>query len=577
MANASGGRTIVVVVDFGTTFSGVAWAQTSNPESHYIINQWPQSTTESSDGMTSEKVPSEVTYEYSKSGAKCLWGFQIIDSMPRIQWIKLGLAPDQKLGVGSRLSSTYSDCRRIPVPYHSSAEDVVTDYLRSLREHAVNILKSKLGNSLDSTNVEFVITVPAIWSDRAKMATLSCAEKAGYGESSAIRIISEPEAAAIHSLRASSPHGLEVGDTIVLCDAGGGTVDLITFTMVELLPNLRLKEEAPGTGSLCGSTFLNRRFEDLLNERLSSLPGWGRDTLDEAMQRFETVAKRSFSGNVDDDFMFPVPGIADSETAGVRRGRLRVSGQEMQQLFQPILRDIENLVREQIEASAAKVKAIFLVGGFGQSPYLRNHLRDCFSPNIQVTAPVDGWTAVVRGALEKTLGYVSPLAAKPSVDSRKARKNYGITKSTKYVEGFHDENKKYWSDYHGDYRITVMHWFIHKGDEIKEAEPITTKWWRRQLVTDGPYDCLRISFYELDTLNGEQPPLYFNRHTKTHAILNPVLSKSQKKRIPKCRGNDGEQYYEIAFKIDAAYFSAHCEYTLWYEGKNHGSVKVDYV
>ncbi|PWY74562.1 actin-like ATPase domain-containing protein [Aspergillus sclerotioniger CBS 115572] len=574
MTKPSTGRTIVVAVDFGTTFSGVAWAQTSNPESHYIINQWPQNTSGSSDGMTSEKVPSEVTYEYSNSGPKCLWGFQIIDSMPRIQWIKLGLAPDQKLGVGSRLSSTYSDCHRIPVLYHSSAENVVTDYLRSLREHAVSILRSKLGNSLDSTNLEFVITVPAIWPDRAKMATLTCAEKAGFGESSAIRIISEPEAAAIHSLRASSPHGLEIGDTIVLCDAGGGTVDLITFTIVELLPNLRLKEEAPGTGSLCGSTFLNRRFEDLLNERLSSLPGWGRDTLYEAMQHFETVAKRTFSGNVDDDFMFPVPGIADSEAAGVRRGRLRVSGQGMQQLFQPILQDIETLVREQIEASAAKVKAIFLVGGFGQSPYLRKHLRDCFSPAVQVTAPVDGWTAVVRGALEKTLGYVSPLAANPSVDSRKARKTYGMIMSTEYIEDFHDENR---NDYHGSYRISVMHWFIRKGDEIKEAEPITTEWQRHQLATNGSYNCLQVRFYELNTGNCEQPPLYLNRHMKKHAILNPVLSKVQKKRISKSQGKDGEKYYQVAFKIDAAYFSAHCEYTLWYEERNYGSIKVDYL
>ncbi|KAL3247710.1 hypothetical protein ABHI18_012298 [Aspergillus niger] len=511
MAGSSNKRTIVIAVDFGTTYSGIAWGQMSNPDTQYIINQWPQNASDTCDGLTSEKVPSEVTYEYTKSGKKCLWGFQILDSMPRIQWIKLGFVSDRKLGLGSRLSSTYSDCRRIPVPYHSSPEDVVTDYLRCLREHAVDTLKLKLGSSMDSTGLEFVITVPAIWPDKAKMTTMVCAEKAGFGEASAVRIISEPEAAAIHSLRASNPHGLKVGETIVLCDAGGGTVDLITFTIIELSPNTRLKEEAPGTGSLCGSTFLNRRFEELLNDRLSSLPGWERDTLDEAMHRFETVAKRTFNGNTDDDFMFPVPGIADNQEVGVRRGRFRVTGQEMQQLFLPVIRDIENLVRQQIEASTAHVGAIFLVGGFGQSPYLRTHLRDCFSPEVQVIAPVDGWTAVVRGALTKTLGEASDAEAKNFVESRKARESYGLISSTKFIEGVHDAKKKYWSDREGTFKIHVMHWVICEGDDIEEAKAIEIEWVKHKPVKHGPFDSISFTLYKFDTPLGEKPPLYFNR------------------------------------------------------------------
>lgn len=161
--------------------------------------------------MTNEKVPTEVAYEYTQSGPKCLWGFQILDSMPRMQWIKLGLAPDQKLGIGSRLSSTYTDCCRVPVPYHSSPEKVVTDYLRSFREHIIQVLRSKVGRSFDHTALEFVITVPAMWPDWAKAKTLSCAEEAGFGKTSKIRIISEPEAAAMHALRASNPHGVERG------------------------------------------------------------------------------------------------------------------------------------------------------------------------------------------------------------------------------------------------------------------------------------------------------------------------------------------------------------------------------
>lgn len=236
--------------------------------------------------------------------------------------------------------------------------------------------------------------------------------------------------------------GLNVDDTIVLCDAGGGTVDLITFSILELEPHLRLEEEAPGVGSLCGSTFLNRRFEEFIRKRLSSCPDWGRDTLEEALHRFETVAKRTFGGNANDNFMFPVPGIADDENAGVHRGRLRVTGSEMSDLFLPVLNEVRDLVQDQVETSAKKVKAVFLVGEFGQSPYLRNYLRDQISPEIEVIPVVDGWTAVVRGALAKVLADVAPSVPRMSVESRVARRHYGNLASETFNSDLHDENRK---------------------------------------------------------------------------------------------------------------------------------------
>ena len=98
---------------------------------------------------------------------------------------------------------------------------------------------------------------------------------------------------------------------------------------------------------------------------------------------------------------------------------------------------------------------------------------------------------------------------------------------------------------------------------------------------------------------GKKPPLYFNRcefslveaergwfrvnnlvlvflDVKPHAILNPRLDRIQQDRIPTRHGADGRRYYQIDYEIHASYYSAHCEYKLWYEGRNHGSVKADY-
>lgn len=101
------------------------------------------------------------------------------------------------------------------------------------------------------------------------------------GSGHALHIISEPEATAVYALDMLDPHHIEVGDTFVLCDAGGGTVDLISYTVTALKPKLEITEATPGSGSLCGSTFLNRRFAKYLEDKLGKEPGWDKDVLDE--------------------------------------------------------------------------------------------------------------------------------------------------------------------------------------------------------------------------------------------------------------------------------------------------------
>lgn len=108
---------------------------------------------------------------------------------------------------------------------------------------------------IEDTPIEYILTVPAVWSDRAKNSTFECARKAGM---SSISCISEPEAAAVYTLSAIQPNILRLGDNFVVCDAGGGTVDLITYKVTKLAP-LVVEESVVGSGGLCGSTYLNRR------------------------------------------------------------------------------------------------------------------------------------------------------------------------------------------------------------------------------------------------------------------------------------------------------------------------------
>jgi molecular chaperone DnaK (HSP70) len=168
------------------------------------------------------------------------------------------------------------------------------------------MLQIQLGElQAKETQLQFILTVPAIWREVAKEKTLTAAEDAGLGDDAPILMVSEPvsldsgpikwvinksqEAAATYALQRQELCRLAQGDTFVVCDAGGGTVDLISYTVVKLQPVLEVKEAAPGTGALCGSTYLNRRFQEYLVSRLGQQNGWDEDALIEAMDYFDQM------------------------------------------------------------------------------------------------------------------------------------------------------------------------------------------------------------------------------------------------------------------------------------------------
>lgn len=63
-------------------------------------------------------------------------------------------------------------------------EGLITDYLSALNKHVIFILEQKLGASvLRTTPIEFVLTVPAIWTESAKQKTLGACERASMSRS----------------------------------------------------------------------------------------------------------------------------------------------------------------------------------------------------------------------------------------------------------------------------------------------------------------------------------------------------------------------------------------------------------
>lgn len=92
--------------------------------------------------------------------------------------------------------------------------------------------------------------------NRSDLYQHQAAKKAGIHP---VTLIKEPEAAALYTLT-THDHSIKAGDCFVMCDAGGGTVDLVTYEVKSIQP-LELAELVPGKGAMVGSLCLNKLFE----------------------------------------------------------------------------------------------------------------------------------------------------------------------------------------------------------------------------------------------------------------------------------------------------------------------------
>jgi molecular chaperone DnaK (HSP70) len=97
---------------------------------------------------------------------------------------------------------------------------------------------------------------------------------------------------------------------VLVCDCGGGTVDINTYRIQQTKPALEFEELAVGQGGKVGSTFIDRQF----HEWLSSHFGFEFSHLDfkkkgpgsRLMKEFEAI-KRDFGASPNSQKEFRVP------------------------------------------------------------------------------------------------------------------------------------------------------------------------------------------------------------------------------------------------------------------------------
>lgn len=187
-----------------------------------------------------------------------------------------------------------------------------------------------------------------MWSDHAKNSMRKAAILAGLIKADdpqdRLLLISEPEAAALYCEKMCEQVNLNRGDRMMICDAGGGTVDLIVFEVVNdnMDSSKRLKEITKGMGESCGSVFLDHNFRLLMQEKLGaqmqSLPAAAMNNL---MDQFVDNIKPEFDGLDDQYLNIPVSinlDLIDTDDDCLDEGTMALRADELKEkVFEPVI------------------------------------------------------------------------------------------------------------------------------------------------------------------------------------------------------------------------------------------------
>lgn len=172
-------RTVYIGLDFGTTYSGygsankaqchadldprIAYAFSTSPDEIYTIQQWPKG--------TKQKAPKAPTVLRYPENDPIEWGYQVANNAEgRIIGVKLLLDPEQneELFDPTGVGETRNQLRRL----HKTPTDVSADYIAAIYKHAIDCMGNRLlKDYFDTFEKKFVLSVPAVWSDKAKDAT----------------------------------------------------------------------------------------------------------------------------------------------------------------------------------------------------------------------------------------------------------------------------------------------------------------------------------------------------------------------------------------------------------------------
>lgn len=328
------------------------------------------------------KVPSVISYSLSPNGEK-QWGMDVADDSVTMVNTKMQLdIQDTRLdelettlqilqGTGFLDFNHVKNIGTIAGYTWKSPVEVATDYLRRVCER----ICLALPHVISRAEIELVITVPVGWSDRATELTYKAFDRAGFNKKTFPKLknmilVTEPEAASYYTALDNREAGndiLKKDEIFILCDAGGGTVDVIAFMVKSLDPHLELVRVSEPSKNKCGGSFVDANFKGWLRQVAIGPDNFAKldkenalrpisthtsesGPMRELMKRFD-VKKKTFShattGLIRIDLPPPLDGL--NVEGRVRDGELTIHPQEMGNIFKYCVNKVVELIDDLAE------------------------------------------------------------------------------------------------------------------------------------------------------------------------------------------------------------------------------------
>ncbi|KAJ2915337.1 hypothetical protein MD484_g5072, partial [Candolleomyces efflorescens] len=480
-----------VSIDFGTTFSGVAYGSSriAGGQVQQILT-WPGSF------ENFRKIPTCLLYD--EVGRVIAWGLEAKNASPmagtsKCEWFKLFLEPH------ALRDESAVDPRLPDIPPGKRPIDLIIDFLTCLWEYAKDQITRDIGAVADLNTAEVWLTVPAAWDAKGCEIMREAAIAAGLVASARagdntwrdrLKIITEPEAAAVHCAHLTDLHHLKPSQNFIVCDAGGGTVDLAVYKIIGQMAHLEIAE-------MCASCVLALIWspgKTLLADHPAHLDP---ASLAYFMHSFSESDKLNYSGVEDDDNMFHFTcfNVEDPHdpSVGLVNGQLSIPGNLLRrEVFDPVVDQVIQLLEEQLAKVDQPIHALLLVGGFAGSEYLKQRVEQQFGKQIPFIArPPDADTATLRGAAQYGLAkrtLVSTVICPRSyiMKVKLPAEQEDWLKRPAYIKNNDAgvsicENRYVWfwlfmlEDVERVVRVERLQYLVSKGAIIRKGQRLTTK------------------------------------------------------------------------------------------------------
>ncbi|KAI1843813.1 hypothetical protein JX266_010072 [Neoarthrinium moseri] len=494
---------IAIGIDFGTTFSGVSWAYSEDPGLIHEVSHWP---------CAESQVKDEIQVPTQYDLAANHFGYMISrDALP-IKWFKLLLLEAKDTKDDVKNSEYLADARVKLAERSLDVVDLIADYLRKIWDHTLSEIKTQV--DIDALPLRVAITIPAIWPQYAREKMKQAAQRAGIMQfrpigKTRLDLVEEPEAAALATLleRKKYPE-IGVGEVFIVCDCGGGTVDIISYKVKSIEP-FRLEEAAKGDGKLCGAFLIDDAFETWMQYKsglkFDQCKAPKHDFRIFVNDEWEYTMKRAFSGSeTNSEFTLRPPARAFSK---VKRWRgtndsYSLKKETIRQFYAKTLNGVRQLISDQkkeiMRKHGKEPKKILLVGGLGSSRYIYNRLQ---AEHQNVLQPTRAWSVVARGAViavlrntfsSKEFSGTTDTKVKhtlyqlPEISARVSRYNYGVENGvpTRRADPPVDRScDRVTKDPDGTEIVWRMNWYLKQGDTVDNKDPVTCDFY--QYVRDS--------------------------------------------------------------------------------------------